>query len=175
MTYRRILLFVVTPIFLILTGCSGSARKGSIQEQKGEVVCINRAWLRLLIASGTGDQQAMEAALKAGADVNTSVEGLGIPIVAASMSGNDRAVQLLLDRGANVNAKDSEGFTALINASLHDDRNIVKLLLSKGADVNEPSYLIIYGNKVHMTPLMIARSKGHQDIVKMLTEAGAKE
>jgi len=168
-------LFVVTPIFLILTGCGGSARNGSIQEQKDEVVCINRAWLRLLITSGVGDEQAMEAALKAGADVNTSVEGLGIPIVAASMSGNYRAVQLLLDRGANVNARDSEGFTALINASLHNDRNIVQLLLSKGADVNAPSYLTIHGNKVHMTPLMIAKAKGHQDIVKLLTEAGARD
>lgn len=175
MLTRKVLLFVVMPTFLILTSCGGKARPGNIQQQRDEVVCINRAWLRLLFASGAGDEQTMEAALKAGADVNTSVEGLGMPIVAAAMSGNYRAVQLLLDRGANVNAKDSEGYTALVNAALKNDRDIVQLLLSKGADVKAPSYLTIRGKKVHMTPLMIAKAKGYQDIVKLLMEAGAKE
>ncbi len=175
MAARKIVLLVIVSTGFLLTGCSGTERNGNVPQERGEVVCINRAWLRLLIASGMGDEQAMEAALKAGADVNTSVQGLGMPIVAAAGSSNYRAVQVLLDRGANINARDGDGFTALIYASLHNDSNTVQLLLSKGADVNEPSDLTIHGKKVHMTPLMMAKGKGYQDIVKLLMEAGAKE
>jgi hypothetical protein len=175
MIKQKARLLPILAMFLMLTTCGGKVRQENSQQQRDEVVCINRAWLKLLFASGAGDEQTMEAALKAGADVNTSVEGLSMPIVAAGMSGNYRAVQLLLDRGANVNAKDSEGYTVLVNAALKNDRDTVQLLLSKGADVNAPSYLTIRGKKVHMTPLMIAKAKGYQDIVKLLTEAGAKE
>jgi uncharacterized protein len=92
--------------------------------------------------------------------VNTTVEGLGPPIV---------------DKGANINASDSQGYTALMNASISNNRDIVQLLLSRGADVNTPSYPTIHGKKMKLTPLIIAKAKGYQDIVKLLTAAGAKE
>jgi ankyrin repeat protein len=80
-----------------------------------------------------------------------------------------------LDRGANINAEDSEGYTALINASVTNSPDIVRLLISKGANVNAPSNLMVKGKKAGFTPLMIAKAKGRQEIVKLLTEAGAKE
>ncbi|MGH9961488.1 MAG: ankyrin repeat domain-containing protein, partial [Pyrinomonadaceae bacterium] len=113
--------------------------------------------------------------LKAGADINTSVEGLGTPIVASAMSRNYKAVHLLLDNGANVKAIDSQGYTALINAVLANSKDIVQLLVSKGADVNSPASLTIIGKKARMTPLLIAKEKGYQEVVKLLTDAGARQ
>ena len=121
------------------------------------------------------DLKTMEAALKAGANVNSSVEGLGLPIIAAAGSNNSRAVQLLLDNGANVNAVDSYGYTALVSAVLGNDFATAKLLISKGADVNLPAQIEANGKKTPMTPLVIAKSKGYEPMVKLLTDAGAKE
>jgi len=172
MACGKILLSVSMASLLLLSSCS-DARKEVVKRDHD--ICIKWPDLRLVAAAMMRDVPAMEAALQAGADVNTSVEGLGPPIVAAALTDNYKAVQLLLDKGANINGSDSQGYTALINASLNNNRDIVQLLLSKGAAVNAPSYLTIHGNKVHMTPLMIAKAKGHQDIVKLLVEAGAKE
>ena len=118
---------------------------------------------------------SMEAAIKSGADVNVTVEGLGPPIVITALGDNLSGVQLLLDRGANINAEDSEGYTALINASFSNNPDMVRLLLSKGVNVNAPSNLMVNGKKAGFTPMMIAKSKGHQEIVKLLMEAGAKK
>jgi ankyrin repeat protein len=170
----KVALFGWMLVVLVLTGCGRGARKEVVKEDN-DVVCIKRPDLRLVVAAIERDVPTMEAALQAGADVNTSVEGLGPPIVAAALTDNYKAIQLLLDKGANINARDSRGYTALINASLNNNRDTVQLLLSKGADVNAQSYLTIHGNKVHMTPLMIAKAKGYQDIVKLLMAAGAKE
>lgn len=126
------------------------------------------------MASSRGDTPRMQAALKAGANVNCSIEGLGTPITMAGMSQNPGAVQFLLDQGANVNTADSEGYTALINAVISNDENTVQLLISRGADVNSPAQLIINGQKAPMTPLSIAKGRRFDAIVKLLTDAGAK-
>ena len=170
----KVALFVLMLVVLVSTGCGRGAQDKVVKEDN-DVLYIKRADLRLVVAAMERDVAAMEVALQAGADVNTSIEGLGPPLVAAALTDNYKAIQLLLDKGANINATGSQGHTALINASLHNNRDIVQLLLSKGADVNAPSYLMIRGNKVHMTPLMIAKAKDYQDIVKLLMAAGAKE
>lgn len=61
------------------------------------------------------------------------------------------------------------------SASLNSNRDIVQLLVARGADVNASAYPIINGKKVKFTALMIAKSKGNGEIIKSLTEAGAKE
>jgi ankyrin repeat protein len=76
---------------------------------------------------------------------------------------------------ASVISKPSQGYTALINASVTNSPDMVRLLLSKGANVNAPSNIIVNGKKAGFTPLMIAKAKGRQEIVKLLTEAGAKK
>jgi hypothetical protein len=170
----KVAFFILMLVVLVLSGCGQGFRNSVTQKAQDDTVCLKRADLKLIAAALKTDTATMESAIKSGADVNVAVEGLGPSIVIASL-GNYSGVQLLLDRRANINAEDSEGYTALINASVGNSPGMVRLLLSKGANVNAPSNLMVKGKKAGFTPLMIAKSKGHQEIVKLLTEAGAKE
>ena len=171
----KVALFILMLVVLVLIGCGQGFRNGVAHKAQDDTVCLKRADLKLIAAALNSDTATMEAAIKSGADVNAAVEGLGPSIVVASVGDNYSGVQLLLDRGANINAEDSEGHTALISASLGNSPAMVRLLLSKGANVNAPSNLMVKGKKAGFTPLMIAKAKGRQEIVKLLTEAGAKE
>jgi ankyrin repeat protein len=175
MACGKVAFFTLMLIVLALTGCGRGAPKDVTQKAQGDMVCLKRADLKLIAAALNRNTAIMEAALKSGADVNVTVEGLGPPIVVTALADNYGGVQLLLERGADINAEDSEGYTALINASVTNSPDMVRLLLSKGANVNAPSNIIVNGKKAGFTPLMIAKAKGRQEIVKLLTEAGAKE
>lgn len=161
-------LFVLMLAVLLLTSC------GRENAHDG-LACLKKADLKLIAAALNRNTVTMEDAIKSGADVNAKVEGLGPPIVITALGNNYDGVKLLLDRGADINAEDNEGYTALINASLSNSPDMVRLLLSKGANVNAPSNLMVNGKRARFTPMMIAKSKGHQEIVRLLTEAGAKE
>ena len=77
------------------------------------------------------------------------------------------AVQAAVDDGADVNVKTPGNVTALILA-VRTGPDIVKYLLEKKADPN------VIGNN-GITALAIAKKNNLEDIVKMLTDAGAKE
>lgn len=166
-------LFVLLLAALVLTGCGG--QRDVVQKTQDGVFCLKRADLRLISAALNRNTAKMADALKSGADVNIMVEGLGPPIVIASVGDNYNGAKLLLDGGANVNKEDSDGSTALITASLSNNTEMVRLLLSRGANAKAPSNLMVNGKRSGITPLMIAKSKGNQEIVKLLTEAGAKQ
>ena len=172
---EKVGLSVLILAVLLLAGCGRSAQTNVVQNAQDGVACLKRADLKLIAAALNRNTATMQDAVKSGADVNVTVEGLGPPIVISALGDNYEGVKLLLDGGANVNAEDSEGYTALINASFSNNPNIVRLLLSKGANVNAPSNLMLNGKRTGFTPLMIAKSKGYQEVVRLLTEAGAKE
>ena len=172
---EKVCLFVLMLAVLLSTSCGRDRQRNVAQNAQDSVPCLKRADLKLISAALKRNTATMEDAIKSGADVNVTVEGLGPPIVMTAEVGNYEGVKLLLDRAANVNAEDSEGYTALIVASLSNSVDMVRLLLSKGANVNAPANLMINGKRARFTPLMIAKSKGHQEIVRLLTEAGAKE
>ena len=66
-----------------------------------------------------------------------------------------------------MNAKSNDGGTALMEASRYGNVEVVRELLAAKADVNAK-------NNDGRTALMEA-SKGHDDVVKLLKEAGAIE
>ena len=156
-------------ISLILVGC------GRSPAEEADLLCLKRSDLRLVVATMKRDQRGIEASLEEGADANASVEGLGPPVVIAAFTDSYDAVKLLLDKGADVNSRDSDGYTPLIHACLSGNRQIVQLLLAKGADVNAPFYPVVSGKKEKLTALTVAKSRGWDEIAKLLVEAGAKE
>ena len=161
-------------VLLALGGCSSPSQK--TDDQTREFSQHASAQKRELISAALqGNVKRVEAALKAGADVNAFDETLGTPLGGASYSGNLEAVRLLTDGGANLNAKDSKGMTPLMNGTLSGNADVVRFLIAKGADVNIGSPAEINGRKFTSTALLLARGSRHDEIVTLLIKAGAKE
>jgi ankyrin repeat protein len=103
----------------------------------------------------------------AGADVNERDE-YGVPALSnAVMYRRIQLLDVLLGSGAEINAVgDLRGRTALGWAVSIKAPNTVKQLIAAGADLEAI-------DKSGNTPLMIAKSNGSEEIVKLLIDAGA--
>ena len=88
---------------------------------------------------------------------------------AAAFVGDLAKVQTFIQEGVDVNQKSGmiEG-TALHAAAASGYKEIVEFLISKGADVNTQ-------NRGGLTPLNLAQSADHTEIVELLKQHGAKE
>jgi serine/threonine-protein phosphatase 6 regulatory ankyrin repeat subunit B len=87
-------------------------------------------------------------------------------LINAAQKGDLAQVKSLITAGVDVNAKNDRGFTALMGASQDDDVEVVQALVAAKADVNAKDN---YG----LTSLTYAA--GHDGVVKLLRQAGAKE
>jgi ankyrin repeat protein len=119
-------------------------------------------------AAKDGDIQAMQAAIKNGANVNETSKGKGSanPIFWALWSSrSDQEIlemtQLLVENGANINARDESGYTPLHWSVFNRKPEIVKYLIMKGAD---PTARDTNGQ----TPLAFAISENYSDIIQIL-------
>jgi len=130
----------------------------------------------LLIAAENGRLEAVKWLLLHGADPNVPSPGDGNPLIAASEQGHGDIVKVLLHRGARVNDVVPGDETALITAAAAGREKIVRLLISEGADVNLGVWAD--GDDTRpadwRTPLIMARRGGHDGVVKILLEAGAR-
>ena len=79
-------------------------------------------------------------------------------------------MQLLLTKGAAPNVPDSLGYTPLMHAVLTENSSVelVKLLLDHGADAKLKA-------KDGLTALAFAKRKGWNEVIALLTQAGATE
>ena len=73
-------------------------------------------------------------------------------------------VRLLLDHGADINARNDRGWTLLHSATWIE---VIRVLLERGANVNAE-------DKQGRTPFKLAKERGHNEIMKLLLEHGAK-
>ena len=76
--------------------------------------------------------------------------------------------QLLLEHGADINTQTRFGGTSLYYASYYGALEAVRVLLEHDADVE------VKHNNTGKTALQIAAEKGHDEVVKLLREHGAK-
>jgi ankyrin repeat protein len=171
---NRLVLVLACSVLLATCGCSSPSQKTNDQARESSQHASAQE-RELISAALQGNAKRVEAALKAGADVNAFDETLGTPLGGASYSGSLETVRLLSDRGANVNAKDSKGMTPLMNATLSGNSDVVRFLIAKGADVNIGSPSEVDGRKFTSTALLLARGSRHNEIVTLLIQAGAKE
>jgi serine/threonine-protein phosphatase 6 regulatory ankyrin repeat subunit B len=125
----------------------------------------------LITAAAQGDLTAVNALLKAGADVNdtkSTALGTTTALMAASSNGHLATVPALVAAKADVNATGraslKDGITALALASRNGHLNVVKVLLAANADVNAGS----------IPPLYYATAAGNADIVGALLAAKPK-
>ena len=134
---------------------------------------VSRETIRLVAGAFQGDTSEMDAAIKAGADVNGFDEVVGPPLVAAASGGHLEAVKFLLEKGANVNGSNNQGMTALMMATVSGSEDTVRYLLTKGANPNASTTIGVGASKV--TALSLARSKNNEALVKLLLDSGARE
>ena len=125
-------------------------------------------WAALMLRNDT-----IEILLESGADIEFLAKGgknSGRPLMMAAKKYNGlETAKLLVARGADVNGADQYGRTALIMAARYGRIQTVHFLLSQGADPNAESIM-----RKWKTPLIAAQLRGHEDIVSLLIEAGAK-
>jgi hypothetical protein len=98
----------------------------------------------LIVASGNGHTEVVEALLAAGADVNARDNDGNSSLIFAATFGNTEIVQALLDfqpqddqPGLDVNARDNYGYSALIWAAFKGHTETIQALLAvPGIDVS---------------------------------------
>jgi len=121
--------------------------------------------------SAAARQEAVKFLLEKGADLNVRylLNGFGVtPLMLAVQQKDLEVVKLILAHKVDVNSYDNNTrWTALMAAVNDNSLEIVKELLAKGANVN-------FKAKNNVTALAIAQSNNNTEMVKLLTNAGAK-
>jgi ankyrin repeat protein len=115
----------------------------------------------------------MERLLDRGVDVNYQGNFGQTPLFEAAVAGQLMAVRFLLDRGADASIVSNDGAGPLFFACARGFTEIVDLLIEHGADVNALRRTDYRAGPVFTSPLQVAISGGHTDIVKKLIRAGA--
>lgn len=108
----------------------------------------------------------IEAALKAGADVNGRDEEGWTPLMRASKKMQENTVKALLAAKAAVNLKTPRGATALMMACSENQWMIIPLLIEAGAEVNAQ-------DEAGASPLWHCAIKGGSNAIEALLKAGA--
>ena len=154
---------------------SGNIQIVTLLIDKGAEVAVKdkKDFTPLMEASERGQTEIVKILIAKGADINAKQVAGFTPLWMAAWNLHTDTVKLLINSGSNINTTDKKGRTILINfASVQtvsgQMAQIVKLLLENGADPN------IRDNQ-GKTALMWAKEKGHSEIAKFLTQAGAKE
>jgi ankyrin repeat protein len=146
-----------------------SELKVILESEVNEDVRMKDGWIALLIASGRGHPEAVQALIDAGVDINgvTARGGTALMWAAGAQKNSTETVRVLLEAGANVNAKTSDGYTALMDAAMHGNTNTMRVLLEAGAGVNAKT-------EDGVTALMEAGRLGHLETVRLLLANGAE-
>jgi hypothetical protein len=88
----------------------------------------------LIEAVKKGYPPIVQAFLAKGANVNTTDDDGGTPLIWAVARGQPETVRLLLKSGADVNARDGDGMTALVLARRKTAQEITEILLAADAE-----------------------------------------
>ncbi|KAJ6009605.1 hypothetical protein N7522_004621 [Penicillium canescens] len=116
--------------------------------------------------------------LELGADPETFVadKPRGFPLISAASEGEVEAIRLLLDSQAQPDLVTLEFGTALQAAAARGHEVVVRVLIERGAGVNTTWTTSNYGhrdNAAFKTPIQLAASGDHMEIVQTLLQNGA--
>jgi beta-lactamase regulating signal transducer with metallopeptidase domain len=125
----------------------------------------------LIGAARGGQGHLIDFLIREGADPNLAAPGDGSPLIAAAREGYAEIVLQLLQSGAKIDMQVTGDENALMQAAWHGHVEAVRVLIEQGADVNSRAW----EQGQLRTPLRLARRGKHEDVVRMLIEAGARE
>jgi uncharacterized protein len=114
-----------------------------------------------------GDIAGLEAALAGGADVNSRDASGRTPFHVAAYLKKTEVMKALAAKGADVNAFEGQAYDAVTIAAVADDVETLKVALAlgnKATNITSP-----YDG----TALIAAAHLGHDEVVRLLIEAGA--
>ena len=114
------------------------------------------------------DIEGVRKAIEKKVNVNIQDEYGCTALIIAIWWGRIEIAELLIEKGADVNIQNKYGDTALMIATISYEARIAKQLIEKGADVNFKNYrgeTDLDGE----TALDIAKKRGNQEIVELLT------
>jgi ankyrin repeat protein len=89
------------------------------------------------------------------------------PLAAAARLGHTDTALRLLAAGANPNVEDSRHFLALMRAAKHGDAALARALVAAGAKLEAKTRF------EEWPALLVAASEGHEEVVRLLLDAGA--
>ncbi len=151
MTYRKILLLLLTLLFTAATGARAQASHRALLAD--EALLDSR-----VTATATTAAWLLQAAAQ------NSKQELNDQLFEATRKGDAAAVTALLDRGADVNATFRYGTTALFKAAERGHLEVVKILLERGANVTVKD--TFYG----ATAMTWALDNNHVEVVRALLD-----
>lgn len=147
---------------LLALGSFVRAEPGEMREST-EVIAQRTAMHKLHAAVRTGDPKAIDTALEAGVDINTSAA-----LELAILAERSEIVDHLIARGADVNKPGLTGNLPVVTAMRHNRTELMQHLVDKGADVNRP-------DRRGMTALQHAQRLGRPDTVELLQRKGGRD
>ncbi|MCB1178453.1 MAG: ankyrin repeat domain-containing protein [Leptospiraceae bacterium] len=121
----------------------------------------------LMIASGRGNIDVVNALLEANADPNVVGDNGKTALTIALRRNQLKVAEALIQKGADINAKDDKGVTPLMWAVYEGRSETVKFIIDNKGDVN-------IANNIDKSALRYAKEKNNKEIIKMLEEAGAE-
>ena len=140
------------------------ANANALEAQKYDIVTI---------AAVANDVPMLKLSLEGGGSAkNITSPYEGTALIAAAHLGHDEVVRMLIAGGAPLDHVNNLGWTALIESIVLGDggkRHIACLtaLVKAGANVN-------IADRSGATPLTLAKRRGYAEMVKILSDAGAK-
>lgn len=148
----------------------GRARKVAALIRSGANVNTEdkKGWTPLILAADNKNLEIVQMLLNARADVKATVKTNHWTALFAAVGYDEDAdlVRLLIFAGADLNAQTFDGWTPLMRAIYTTCPKIVRLLIDSRANMN-------LRNGDGDTALTIARQYHHDDMVPLLTAAGA--
>jgi len=116
-------------------------------------------------AVAQNDIDRVQSLIKEGADVNADIKGGVTFLHIALLQGHEEVAALLIAGGADTHAKMTDGTTPLHLAAMRNCGLVAEFLLDDGADV--------YAVGLQGTPLHLAVTGGHREMVELLVARGA--
>lgn len=118
-------------------------------------------------ACALGDYDCVKSHSEKGTNINRLNVGGWSPLMYAAFMGKDTVVNFLLETGVcEVNARGTDGSTALMRAVGSGNESVTYFLLQQKVDLE----IVDYSGK---TALFYASASSHQNVVKLLLDAGA--
>ncbi|RYH30114.1 ankyrin repeat domain-containing protein [archaeon] len=116
----------------------------------------------ILFAANNGHLESVRLLLDHGAYINDRSNNGKTPVLWAALWGHKSVVEHLIERKANLNITDKEELTLVMSAVLSGNVRLLQRVLQENVNVTAT-------NVYNGTALSIARAKGQEEMVRILT------